>query len=158
MESHSNTYRKRCPSCKQIKAAGDFDWRLAKNGRRYAQPYCKPCRRVYSNKMHAKHAEKRNAARRGTGASTLHARARRLRVRGLDVSAYERLLTQQRGVCAICGRGPSGRFGVLCVDHDHATSKVRGLLCSRCNTGIGQFMDDAGLLAKATRYLRKHKR
>ncbi len=43
----------------------------------------------------------------------------------------------QNGLCAICGE-PESRDGyLLSVDHDHETGKIRGLLCSRCNTGFG---------------------
>ena len=55
-------------------------------------------------------------------------------------------------VCAICGRS-----GVAMeVDHDHATGKVRGVLCSRCNGALGQFCDDILLLQKAIAYVENH--
>jgi hypothetical protein len=41
------------------------------------------------------------------------------------------------------------------VDHCHRTHRIRGLLCSRCNTGIGKFNDDPGLLMRAAKYLSK---
>lgn len=49
----------------------------------------------------------------------------------MDVERYNVLLTNQQGVCAICGHLPDGRR--LHVDHDHVTSRVRGLLCGSCN-------------------------
>jgi Recombination endonuclease VII len=65
---------------------------------------------------------------------------------------YETLFARQGGVCAICIR-PSAE--PLCVDHCHATGKVRGLLCRTCNTGLGHYKDDQRLTAAATAYLRK---
>jgi hypothetical protein len=66
---------------------------------------------------------------------------------------YDLLLNQQNGVCAICGGVcPTGRR--LSVDHDHATNKIRGLLCSRCNFGIGQ-LDTKEKLNNAIKYLEK---
>lgn len=57
-------------------------------------------------------------------------RARQL----LSPDEYEALLEAQGGVCAICGNPPAKRR--LSVDHDHATGKVRGLLCFRCNRAL----------------------
>jgi hypothetical protein len=69
---------------------------------------------------------------------------------GLRRGGYDRLLQRQHGVCAICEQKPRAR---LCVDHCHSTRQVRGLLCRKCNTGLGQFDDDPRLLRKAAAYL-----
>ena len=65
---------------------------------------------------------------------------------------YSVLFDAQKGVCAICFESDqSGRR--LAVDHDHKTGAVRGLLCSQCNIGLGNFKDDARRLEKALVYL-----
>jgi hypothetical protein len=69
----------------------------------------------------------------------------------ISLQDYARLLARQGGVCAICLRQPPKR---LCIDHCHATAKVRGLLCRTCNTGLGFYRDDAALLTAAAAYLR----
>jgi hypothetical protein len=78
----------------------------------------------------------------------------------LTRAEYDAMLTAQGGVCAICGEPPSDdgpRTGVsLHVDHNHRTSRIRSLLCRKCNMGLGYFMDDATLLTKASEYLRGH--
>lgn len=69
------------------------------------------------------------------------------------------MLEVQRHVCAICFEpetttAKSGEPRLLCVDHDHETGEVRGLLCSRCNTALGLFDDDPARLGVAMSYLR----
>lgn len=72
---------------------------------------------------------------------------------GLTVEAYQQMVEQQGGVCKICGRPPSDRWKRLHVDHDHSTGKVRGLLCHKCNTAMGNFNDDTDVMRLAIRYL-----
>lgn len=87
-----------------------------------------------------------------------HARAI-LRRYGVDTDWYFETLERQGGGCAICGARPNGRR--LHVDHDHSHCSsgkacaqcVRGLLCSSCNTGIGNFRDNVDLLKAAIGYL-----
>jgi len=79
---------------------------------------------------------------------------------GLTGSEYERLLKEQNGCCAICGR-PNGHRSCngneckLAVDHDHKTGTVRGLLCNNCNRGLGRFKDSVKLLEAAICYLQR---
>jgi len=80
-------------------------------------------------------------------------RISRIRLYGIDVEDYERMLFEQDGVCAICKEPSSGR--ALDIDHDHKTGKVRGLLCSNHNRALGLFSDDIILLLRATEYLVK---
>jgi hypothetical protein len=62
-------------------------------------------------------------------------RMKRLRKRqyGRDQEDYDRMLKAQNGRCKICKRSPDQ---ALCVDHDHKTGEVRGLLCVRCNANL----------------------
>ncbi len=69
---------------------------------------------------------------------------------GISLSDYNVLLKRQGGVCAICRAAPKT---ILVVDHDHVTGGVRGLLCSTCNTGLGQFKDDPQRIRRAAEYL-----
>lgn len=77
---------------------------------------------------------------------------------GITVERYDEMLAAQGGKCAICG-SPDGRGGhpgyglTFCVDHDHETQALRGLLCHPCNRGLGQFRDDPDLLRAALAYL-----
>lgn len=77
---------------------------------------------------------------------------------GISLDKYLELLEGQNGVCAICKTAPEpqGKTQILkdlAVDHDHVTNTNRGLLCDRCNRGIGHFKDNAALLIAAALYL-----
>ena len=63
---------------------------------------------------------------------------------------YSEMFAAQHGRCLICNRPEKWE---LRVDHDHITGKVRGLLCHKCNSGLGMFNDDLGLLQTAVHYL-----
>lgn len=78
----------------------------------------------------------------------------KLRDYGLTVEDYERLVEKQGNRCACCGASEPGRGHVRwCVDHDHATGLVRGLLCHRCNAGIGLLGDNLESVMRAVIYL-----
>lgn len=76
-----------------------------------------------------------------------------LRLYGLTKADFRALLVKQGGVCAICEQPDTTAKGILSVDHDHATGQVRGLLCHRCNVGLGHFQDDPTLLTRAAVYV-----
>jgi hypothetical protein len=76
---------------------------------------------------------------------------------GMTIEQFDKMLAAQGGVCAICAGEPSmanSRDRCLHVDHDHATGKIRGLLCNRCNRALGLFRDNAAVLSVAAEYLR----
>jgi len=82
-----------------------------------------------------------------------HRRARDLkRGYGISVAQYERMLHLQGEVCAIC-KGKNRSVRRLSVDHDHASGKIRGLLCDNCNAGLGRFRDSPKFLRAAAKYL-----
>jgi hypothetical protein len=105
--------------------------------------------------------------------NTRHQRARRTvhgvglwdsdlkRKYGFGLRELRAMAEAQDHKCAICRQPETEmRNGIvrhLSVDHDHVTGKVRGLLCTACNTGIGKFKDDTDLLALAIAYLLKHR-
>lgn len=85
-----------------------------------------------------------------------HAKERRrtLRAYGITEDDYARMLAEQGHCCAVCRTDePGGRGSNWHIDHDHTTGLVRGLLCTRCNSGLGFFDDNPNLLAEAERYI-----
>lgn len=71
---------------------------------------------------------------------------------GITPDDYDRMLEEQGFGCGICGDAPP-EHGPLHVDHDPRTGEMRGLLCIRCNNGLGQFRDAPSLLRSAIDYL-----
>jgi hypothetical protein len=72
---------------------------------------------------------------------------------GLSKEQYGELMILQENRCALCGKNEEENGKLLCVDHDHNTNYIRGLLCVRCNFGLGYFMDNKEILQKAINYL-----
>ncbi len=75
---------------------------------------------------------------------------------GISEDDYYSLLNKQGGMCAICGEFLASDKEFFCIDHDHKTGKVRGLLCSKCNRGIGHFDDESWILLSAFNYIEEH--
>jgi hypothetical protein len=75
---------------------------------------------------------------------------------GLTSDDVERMRQEQQNCCSICKHQlKDGIF--TCVDHDHATGKVRALLCRGCNLVLGNAQDSEEVLLSAVEYLRKHR-
>lgn len=91
----------------------------------------------------------------------LQDKRRALRKFNLTIEKYNNLIKKQNNVCAICHQKETmkNQYGVipLSVDHNHRTNRVRGLLCSNCNNGLGRFKDKIDILKRAIKYLRKDK-
>jgi len=71
---------------------------------------------------------------------------------GITVEQFDEILYRQANACALCVR-PFGRRRAPHVDHNHDTKRVRGLLCSECNTGLGKLGDSLGSILRAAAYL-----
>lgn len=91
-------------------------------------------------------------------------RTRELKRRfGITDAIYQEMYDARDGLCDICGQPETLRTNrsagkkMLAIDHDHKTKKIRGLLCSRCNAGVGYFGDSIHNIEAALRYLKKHR-
>jgi len=78
--------------------------------------------------------------------------SRMKRTYGITLLDFEELKKQQKQMCAVCGK-PFLKTTPH-IDHDHKTGVVRGLLCSHCNIGIGNLMDNPRILENAITYLK----
>lgn len=78
----------------------------------------------------------------------------------ITLTEYNNLLKKQDYTCAICRqveiRKIDNKLVVLSVDHNHKTGKIRGLLCSNCNNGLGRFRDNINTLQNAIEYLKRN--
>jgi hypothetical protein len=66
---------------------------------------------------------------------------------------WQDMFDKQNGCCAICGKPQVELTHPLEIDQDHATAKIRGLLCRKCNSGIALLGDDIERLKMAIGYL-----
>jgi hypothetical protein len=73
---------------------------------------------------------------------------------GIAEAQVQALMLAQENKCAVC-RGSLLEGNKTCVDHNHLTNQIRGILCHCCNIGIGMFKDDPLRLELAADYLRK---
>jgi len=80
-------------------------------------------------------------------------RAHYVRTYGITMEDAQSLLDSQDGECAICTTPLSITESTACVDHDHLTGAVRGMLCRQCNGGIGLLQDSREVVSKALAYL-----
>lgn len=80
---------------------------------------------------------------------------------GISLEEYFSMLELQGDACALCGTGDNKSPGEKrtqnwSVDHCHKTDRVRGLLCTNCNRGLGLLGDTVESLKKAVEYLETH--
>lgn len=117
-------------------------------GRRQRHSWCKTC--VTADVRQRRTADPDRARILGRK----HARLKRLRRYGMTPADYDAMVEAQGGVCAICGR-PEASHPSFAVDHDHATGRVRGLLCFLCNTALGKMGDNPERLRAAADYIER---
>lgn len=143
LRSLENGNNKSCPKCLTIKPLTDFY--KSKDRRRGLSTYCIQCDKdIQKSRYSAENVDKNRSLRLE-------------RIYGLDSHSYQQIIDSQGGRCAICDNDePGGRWNTFHLDHCHESDQVRGLLCHRCNTGLGQFQDDPERLEAAAKYLREH--
>lgn len=141
-----------CQGCTTRKPRSDFAPLTTKRRGSGLQNYCRECAN-----------EKAMTYNQTLSPQAKYHRGRKASLKknyGLTLEAYETLVASQGHACAIC-RSPIKDWKVgdslaarsASVDHDHESGVVRGILCVKCNAGLGQFRDDVSLLAAAIGYL-----
>ncbi len=77
------------------------------------------------------------------------------KIYNITIEDFNYLLELQNYSCAICSKSETELNKRLNIDHDHKTGKVRGLLCSNCNTALGLLYDNPELISKSLAYINK---
>lgn len=130
--------------CKHCKSFKDTIYmksdKTSKSGFRSS---CKICTNIQAKKYHKKNPERSK-------------KYNLLRKFNLNLTNYNEMLKKQNNVCKICLQHEKNNRN-LAVDHCHKTNKIRGLLCTQCNTGLGLFNDNIDTMLKAINYLKQTK-
>ena len=134
-----------CTGCRQMFPLSEFPKR--KRSLYGKNPKCRTCYNEYQ-KQYAEEIAKETQERYAEVQRNWYLK----RTYGISVAGYNLLLEAQNHGCAICG-GPPGKRRFH-VDHDHKSGAVRGLLCTTCNIGLGNFHDNPEKLEQAARYVR----
>lgn len=121
-----------CIKCKNELPDDQFHKRTYKTGNVGLQSSCKTC----SSKQRAKYYKPHDAARRKFK---------------LSDEEYTALIEKSQGHCSVCDRP----LTKVCIDHDHKTGRVRGVLCNNCNTALGLVGDNTATLSKLIQWLER---
>lgn len=130
-----------CSACHEAKRGTEFRWSLYKR-----DSYCKPCRRAKDRERY------KNSNGAGKDKVFHHSL---LRLYGITLEQYNAMAAEQGHLCALCGEKPETDRRMH-VDHDHATGKIRALLCHHCNLLLGNAKDSTDRLRLAIAYLERH--
>lgn len=139
-------FRPRCIPCLSMKGKkywADNKHRLKEKRRQYYQDH-KEVILKKDKEYKLKHQEKRYLSNR---------RGELRRYYGISLEQYKEMWASQEGKCLICLRHEDTLPKRLCVDHNHNTGKVRGLLCIRCNLAIGLLAESTDVFQRCVGYL-----
>lgn len=136
-----------CNRCNESKSVDDFAYDMRK-GVKHLRTYCKSCkpkssvanRKAYDQRYKETNLESYQRSQRKY----------RWKILGIDPDKAETYYQSHNGQCDICQSKTALR---LCVDHDHVTGDIRGMLCSPCNRAIGALGDTYESVMRAANYL-----
>lgn len=139
-----------CTRCMKGKPLSRFRHRPTKSGGQYRERVCKDCHSAAARKWQEDNPDRVRAYARERYRSIKSSEAwqdklveQNARRYGLSPDDYHRMLEAHKGLCAVCRKPETAKSrdgGVtrrLCIDHEHGTGRVRGLLCVACNHFLG---------------------
>lgn len=148
---------KTCTRCSESKPLEAFP--RSKAERTGYKPGCKACESLWHKADYLKNREEHVVKssiyqKKNRKARTTYTKLWRLtNVYKITQEQYNQLLLKQENRCAICSKHRDDLDRELCVDHNHETNKVRGLLCYHCNVALGYMKDNITALLSAAKYL-----
>lgn len=133
-----NKTLKICKKCYNVKEVSEF--------------YLKKCKNNRQNRFH--HICKKCHNIRPDGYITNYIRKLKFNI---SKEEYDLILKSQNNCCAICNKNRELFKRDFAIDHCHKSNKIRGLLCTRCNIGIGMLQEDLSIMDSAIKYILKYK-
>ena len=133
-----------CTQCKKDKPEGDYYVRKDRPSGKGRLSECKECMKSRVMDRYKKDPDLINDKRAA-------------KVYGITLEQVQEMREQSGGICSICNREGKHHHKRLVIDHDHNTGKVRGLICSTCNSMIGWCGEDTQTLQNLIDYLNRHK-
>jgi hypothetical protein len=156
-----------CSACRELKPSAEYQPSVVKAG----CGACRACKYKQKREYETRNAAKVARARSDHRQRNLdhHQETRRAHYRnnptayrgynlaryGITIADYDVMLAAQGGGCACCGAKANRTGKRLFVDHDHDTGAVRGILCHKCNAGIGALGDSVDGVRRALQYLER---
>ncbi len=137
--------KKKCIKCNKVKSLDEF----YKNRNRTTS-MCKVCTKENNKKYRKDPVVKKREQERIKEKMWI-----KYGIKNMTIKKYEVIKEEQNNCCKICGTNEIELKIQLCVDHNHKTGQVRGLLCDKCNNLLGKVKDNINILELAIDYLQK---
>lgn len=141
---------KLCTTCKKVKPIFDFGLQRGK-----PRHHCKECKNKESKEWYEKNKDRKKELSKKYRTKKKDQDLKK--GYGISLEDYSGMLVSQNHRCKICRAPQENLKRSLCVDHDHVTGKVRGLLCDTCNRSLGLLKDNIDILKNAIKYLEDNK-
>lgn len=141
---------KACSRCKRVLPASEFyPHRRMASG---LQSHCRKCARAWHHER-PDYVRAKNASYKSAN-PTYGTDRQRIVKYGVSPGSFKEMVAAQGGKCCGCQRGLNSLKA--CVDHCHATNRVRGILCDDCNRTLGAVRDEPDTLRRLASYLEAH--
>lgn len=140
--------QKTCTKCHTSKPYTAFRQRKLKTMTSY-RSHCRECERKEHRDWYSRNKEYTKLYQESRKTSTEDRRLNR--IYGISLKDLNLMVKDQDNKCKICG--DSFLNSRMCVDHCHKTGKIRGILCNKCNSGIGLLKDSRDVVKNAYNYL-----